>query len=529
MRLLTWLSGLAASLRSVLDFAVFWTLTLPWTKIAISLPFWISLLFAGVIWWDGEDRVRELNYLTRRLSQALQNEDYDAAKLLIDRKLTLDPKDADAQFQRALIMASNQETDAATRLMFQLALADGRAEELAVAPEGPDAISRAVESIGRFRFGDGNPQAGKWLLANHYAPKLGGKLNALDVAVLDAMLPWLNEKFPTEASLANLYAERLLALRMFAEAVPVIERVADQSALLRLKAAVLSRSAGAEEKAKGHAEQALAALRLASTTAPESFDNRMMEAGCLGILERYPEAIDAIRVADRLAKTDDQRTQARNKAAQVWVVWSGQLIANGGMKKSGQQVLANLQEALKVAPQDPMVLAFLMNYLLATAKDESEETAEIRESLLGSTSHGVSHFVRGTAASLRGEVDEATFHLELASKDLPNSPVILNNLAYMLANQSKPDLPRALQLIDLALSGLKDPGPQYLDTRGHVLHKMGQWLEAIPGLEQSLKVPDLALAAHEALADCYQQLGKPEPSEFHRTAAERLKANRESL
>jgi len=334
MRLLTWLSGLAASLRSVLDFAVFWTLTLPWTKIAISLPFWISLLFAGVIWWDGEDRVRELNYLTRRLSQALQNEDYDAAKLLIDRKLTLDPKDADAQFQRALIMASNQETDAATRLMFQLALADGRAEELAVAPEGPDAISRAVESIGRFRFGDGNPQAGKWLLANHYAPKLGGKLNALDVAVLDAMLPWLNEKFPTEASLANLYAERLLALRMFAEAVPVIERVADQSALLRLKAAVLSRSAGAEEKAKGHAEQALAALRLASTTAPESFDNRMMEAGCLGILERYPEAIDAIRVADRLAKTDDQRTQARNKAAQVWVVWSGQLIANGGMKKS---------------------------------------------------------------------------------------------------------------------------------------------------------------------------------------------------
>jgi len=58
---------------------------------------------------------------------------------------------------------------------------------------------------------------------------------------------------------------------------------------------------------------------------------------------------------------------------------------------------------------------------------------------------------------------------------------------------------------------------------------MGQWLEAIPGLEQSLKVPDLALAAHEALADCYQQLGKPEPSEFHRTAAERLKANRESL
>ncbi len=527
MRLLSWLRSLGAAFRTGFDFVVFWALTLPWGKIGISLPFWIALLFVGVVWWDGGDRGRELNYLSRRLSVVLQNEDYDNAKLLIDRKLALTPNDVDTQFQRALIMASNQETDAATRLMFQLALGDARAADLVVAPEGPEALSQAVESFSRFRFGDGNAQAGKWLLANHYAPKLAGKLNPLDVAVLDGMLPWLNAKFPTEASLANLYADRLLALRMVKEAVPVIERVADQSAPLRLKAAILARSAGAEEKAKGHATQALSALRPASTTASESFDNRMLEAGCLSILERYPEAFEAIRGANRLAKTEDQKTAARNKAAQVLVVWSGQLIASGGMEKAGQQVLANLQEALKVAPQDPMVLAFLMNYLLATGKDDSEETAAIRESLLTSTSPGVSHFVRGTAASLRGEVDEATFHLELASKELPNSPVILNNLAYMLANQAEPDLPRALRLIDLALSQLPEPGPHYLDTRGHVLHKMGQWKDAIPGLEQGLKVPGLALAAHEALADCYQQLGKPETSEFHRAAAQRLKANRQ--
>lgn len=526
MKPLNWLRGLATRFRTAVDFAVFWTLTLPWMKVAASLPFWLALVGLGILWTDSGDRVRELNHLNRQLALALQGEDFDTAKLLIERKLTRSPNDADAQYQRALIFASNQETEAASRLMMQLAVGDARAEELLVAPDGPEATAQAIESLRRFRFGRGNPMAGRWLLANHYAPKLAGKLNELDIAVLDALLPWLNEKYPTEAKLAALYADRLLALRMNAEAVPVVERIADQSPQLRFRAAILNRAVGSEEKAKDHAEQALATLRQNSTTAPDAFEERMLEAVCLVFLKRYPEAIEAARLASRLAKTDEQKTAARNKFAQIWVVWSGELITSGGMAKTSQQVLANLQEALKAAPQDPMVLSFLMNYLLATVKEENEETAAIRESLLSSASPGVSHFVRGTSASLRGETEEAAFHLELAAKDLPNSPVILNNLAYMLASQSDPDLPRALQLIDLAIAGLQDPAPHYLDTRGHVLYKMGRWLDAIPGLEQGLKVPDLALAAHEALADCYQQLGKAETSELHRAAAARLKANR---
>lgn len=526
MNPLNGLRALVSRFRTAVDFAVFWTLTLPWVKVAASLPFWLALAGLVILWTDSGDRARELIHLNRQLEAALQDEDFDTAKLLIERKLARNPNDADAQYRRALIYASNQETEAAARLMMQLAVGDARAEELLVAPDGPEAMARAIESLRGFRFGRGNPVAGRWLLANHYAPKLAGKLNELDIAVLDALLPWLNEKYPTDANLANFYADRLLTLRMNAEAVPVVERVADQSPQLRLKAALLNRAIGSEAKAKDHAEQALAALRRNSTTSPDAFDERMLEAVCLAFLQRYPEAIEKTRVASRLAKTDDQRTVARNKSAQIGVAWSQELIASGGLAKTSPQVLANLQEALKAAPQDPMVLRFLLNYLLATAKEENEETAAIREALLSSVSPGVSHFVRGTAASLRGESEEATFHLKLAAKDLPNSPVILNNLAYTLANQPQPDLPRALQLIDLAIAGQKEPGPHYLDTRGHVLHKMGRWLDAIPELEQGLKVPDLALAAHEALADCYLQLGKLESSELHRAAAARLKANR---
>jgi tetratricopeptide (TPR) repeat protein len=362
------------------------------------------------------------------------------------------------------------------------------------------------------------------LLSQHFAPKMA-TLTEIDAAFLDGMLPWLNEKYPKDVSLANLYADRLVALKMNAAALPVIERIADQSPELRLKAAILARSIGQEQTADGYAEQALSTLKQNSSTAPDAFAMRMTEAGCLVFLDRHQEAIDVLGVAGGLAKTDAQQDAIRTKAAQVWVVWSAKMLEKGGLQDlDHQKVLANLQQAVKIAPQDPMVLTFLMNYLLATAKDDDQESAEIKESLLVSTSPGVAHFVRGTAASIRGNIDEAAFHLEMASKDLPNSDVILNNLAYMLAFQQKPDLPRALQLAELAIARQTNPAPHFLDTRGHIRRKMGNWLEAIPDLEQGTKVPDLAVAAHEALADCYRQLGKEDQGASHQAVAEKLKA-----
>lgn len=512
-------------LRGGFDFCVFWLVTLPWRKIALSIPFWLALFFIGVLWSDRNDRVREQRYLTQRLSDSLRAEDYDSAKLLIDRKLALNPGDEDAQFERALIMASNQETEAATRMMFQLATGDIRGADFATKADNPEGVVKSLETLSRVKFGGGNARAGLWLLSNHYAPKMASGLTEIDAAFLDGMLPWLNEKYPKDVSLANLYADRLVALKMNAVALPVIERVADQSPELRLKAAILARSVGQAQTAQGYAEQALSMLQQKGSTAPDAFAMRMTEAGCLVFLDRYQEAIDVIGVAGGLAKTDDQKDAVRTKAAQVWVVWSAKMLEKGGLQElDHQKVLANLQQAVKIAPQDPMVLTFLMNYLLATAKDEDQESIAIKESLLVSTSPGVSHFVRGTAASIRGNIDEASFHLEMAAKDLPNSDVILNNLAYMLAFQQKPDLPRALQLVELAISRQKNPAPHFLDTRGHIRRKMGNWLEAIPDLEQGTKVPDLAVAAHEALADCYRQLGKEDQGASHQAVAEKLKA-----
>lgn len=519
------IEAITGGLRSAFDFCIFWLLTLPWMKIALSIPFWLALFFIGVLWSDRNDRVREDRYLTQRLSDALRAEDYDSAKLLIDRKLKNNPGDEDAQFERALIMASNQETEAATKMMFQLATGDIRGADFATKPDSPEGVVNALETLSRVKFGGGNARAGLWLLSQHFAPKMANGLTEIDAAFLDGMLPWLNEKYPKDVSLANLYADRLVALKMNAAALPVIERIADQSPELRLKAAILARSIGQEQTADGYAEQALSTLKQNSSTAPDAFAMRMTEAGCLVFLDRYEEAIDVLGVAGGLAKTDAQQDAVRTKAAQVWVVWSAKMLEKGGLEDlDHQRVLANLQQAVKIAPQDPMVLTFLMNYLLATAKDDDQESAEIKESLLVSTSPGVAHFVRGTAASIRGNIDEAAFHLEMASKDLPNSDVILNNLAYMLAFQQKPDLPRALQLAELAIARQTNPAPHFLDTRGHIRRKMGNWLEAIPDLEQGTKVPDLAVAAHEALADCYRQLGKEAQGASHQAVAEKLKA-----
>jgi Flp pilus assembly protein TadD len=110
----------------------------------------------------------------------------------------------------------------------------------------------------------------------------------------------------------------------------------------------------------------------------------------------------------------------------------------------------------------------------------------------------------------------------LALKSLPNSTVVLNNLAYTMSQGEDADLPKALTLIDEAIAKLPEPKPQYYDTRGNILLKMERWADAIPPLEAISNEPALGLAAHQGLAICYEKLGNEELARVHRVIAANL-------
>lgn len=97
--------------------------------------------------------------------------------------------------------------------------------------------------------------------------------------------------------------------------------------------------------------------------------------------------------------------------------------------------------------------------------------------------------------------------------------MVANNLAWALASQPEPDLPRALELIELALDG-NPTEPNFLSTRGRILARLGRWKDALSSLEAALPALPNNPTLHADLADVYAALGSTELAAEHRQKAE---------
>jgi len=220
--------------------------------------------------------------------------------------------------------------------------------------------------------------------------------------------------------------------------------------------------------------------------------------------------------------TDDEATrdQMRQMAGQTLITWSRQIDDNPNKTIADQlQILRNLQQALKIAPNNPLVLGYLSQYLLASYAQDEERVVALRESLIAGTSPGISHFLRGTLAHLKGDAASAKSHLELSVKHLPANRSILNNLAFVMAGQGDEHLTKALDIIDGVIAAEPNPNPNHFDTHGGILLKLGRYEEAIGDLEYGLQIPGRKRDAQLDLAECYEQLGNTEMAETLRRAA----------
>lgn len=94
--------------------------------------------------------------------------------------------------------------------------------------------------------------------------------------------------------------------------------------------------------------------------------------------------------------------------------------------------------------------------------------------------------VRALALAVRGEWDASLVAARTAA-DLagPDNPEGLNHLAYMRALAGR-ELEAALADVERALEGSGDATPEYLDTRGFILHLLGRQQEAIDDLNRAI-------------------------------------------
>ena len=172
----------------------------------------------------------------------------------------------------------------------------------------------------------------------------------------------------------------------------------------------------------------------------------------------------------------------------------------------------NFERAIKESPQWGEAYLYLgMSYAhlnrFRQADDTLKKALQWSESL-SNADKAWAHKVRGIAAGMRGDRAAADSHYRRALAVDPGNTDALNGLAYSYAVQGV-RLEEALGLIDRALAAYPNE-PNYLDTRGWILYRMGRYKEAERVILDSLRKIGAPANLNERMmqSDIHLHLGK---------------------
>jgi Flp pilus assembly protein TadD len=177
--------------------------------------------------------------------------------------------------------------------------------------------------------------------------------------------------------------------------------------------------------------------------------------------------------------------------------------------------LALLEQGLRWDPTNKDLLDQFTRTLRGNGAEADRARAMLRDLLAQGQDRAGVHFVLGVDAWYRDRLDEARLHFEQAERLDPQSPVIVNNLAWVLVHGASPDPQRALTLANLAVERQPD-NPAIHGTRGMALARLGRWKEALPELEIGLPASPHDIGLRRALVDTYEHLGLAEMAAAHR-------------
>jgi uncharacterized protein HemY len=305
--------------------------------------------------------------------------------------------------------------------------------------------------------------------------------------------------------LARLYI-RNSQWALAAERLQAIESERPEATLLL--AAVL-KSQGHPGPARDYASRAAQLFGdRVKTTVMDLPKNRLAWAEALVLLEEYAEAFDGLKQG--WEKTSDK----------TYLVPLGEISAGWAQKVAKEKPgdlatqLGIIQKGLGYAPEN----VTLIKQLIALGRLEGPQADAARHALDKALAEGkataVIHLALGIDAWQHGQPEMARKHLALSFESAPQMPEVANNMAMILAVGDQPDPPRALAIIQTVLEKFPEQ-PNFRDTRGQILVKLGRWHEGVLDLEYALPKLVSTRATHEALAEAYRGLGAQALAEQH--------------
>lgn len=248
---------------------------------------------------------------------------------------------------------------------------------------------------------------------------------------------------------------------------------------------------------------------------PADATNAVLLADAAVILGRYAEAVDVLEAAQRMFP---QESGFRTALCQTWLQWWKSQLPAGDGNPPDPQLLEN---AVRAEPWNLDLLATLMDVLRRKDRSSAQASSVLESMLVRGDAPAVAHLILGTEAVGRGETAQGIKHLELALELDPSLAEAANNLAFTLASQPQPDLPRALQLVESALDKMPENW-EFLRTRGQILLQLGRGKAALADLQQCLAINPNEPELHQQLAKAYRVEGLTDLADHHDRIAREL-------
>lgn len=169
-----------------------------------------------------------------------------------------------------------------------------------------------------------------------------------------------------------------------------------------------------------------------------------------------------------------------------------------------------LDAAFKANPANTRVVAEVSK-AIASGEDMPESLRNaIEESLADGSAPAVAHLILANNKLAGEDPQTAIAHLELALRQMPNSAVVMNNLAVAILKTRPEQVERADQLVAKALT---IPGSStamlaaMLDTQGQVRLAQEDNLGAIDCFEKAIRLDTSKMNTRQRLADAYREVG----------------------
>ena len=159
-----------------------------------------------------------------------------------------------------------------------------------------------------------------------------------------------------------------------------------------------------------------------------------------------------------------------------------------------------LDQALSLRPDDQNLIQRLSQFMKNSGPEGDKAREQIQRMIDQGKNLALGYMIKGTEAWEKNDPATAKYYWEKAMDQPDFSPDVANNLAWVLAMESKPPDPdRGLMIVNQAIA--KDPNkPQYHGTKGHILTKLERYPERRRQLEAArpayANIPKEAFQSH---------------------------------